>query len=407
MKMQRNARICTAFFPLWSIPYTIYNYYLSLFLLAKGVTETQLGLLMSMTNISALVCALIASPIVDKLGRKRATLIFDLISSALPPLLFFISQNFVVAMVAMAVSGLNRIMSVGYYLLMIEDTDESNSMAAMNWFNLILVASGLLTSLAGLIVARYGLIRSESAFLLISFICMVTLDLCRNAMVRETPTGMKIMKEKKTPFSLTSLVDSYRDTFRYLGTSRRASCALCVNAIVYVYYTIGTSISLFFTPYFSVHAGLEGSKLGMVGTVYAVGTLVSMLLINPRITHRNIYFLTILSSLTSILGFGLLILCPKGNDIQLFGALVIIAVSYGMLKTIADSLLAIETEGNARSGVYAFSFILSSILSLLAIQAVQKLYAVSPNWLFGSSAILMVMVIIVCLILKLGEKKNG
>lgn len=401
MRMQRNARICTAFFPLWAVPYTLYNYYLSLFLLQKGVTEAQLALLMSAANISALVFALIASPIVDTLGRKRSTFIFDMLSSALPPLIFFLTQSFAGALVAMALAGMNRIMSVGYYLLMIEDADEANSIASMNAFNLILVASGLATSIGGLAVARYGLIKSEMAFLLISFISMTALDIARNALVKETPTGLALMGQR----SRIDLVGSYRQTLKYLASSPKAIRALAVNALIYVYYTIGTSISLYFTPYFSIHAGLSGAKLGLVGAVYAIGTLAAMIFINPRITHKSIYGFTVGFAAASIAGFALLMSCPKGNDIMLFSSLLVIAVSYGVLKSSADSLLAIETDGPQRSGVYSLSFVVSSVLSIIAIQAVQALYQISPVWLFGSSAVLMALVIAVCLISK--ERKNA
>lgn len=404
MKMERNARICTLFFPLWAIPYSVYSYYLSLFLMQSGVSESQLGMLMTVTNVSALICSVFASPIVDWMGRKKATFVFDLLSSVLPPLLYLLSQSFAVALVAMALTGLNRIMSVGYYLLMIEDCDEQNSLASMNWFNLILVGSGLATTVAGAVVARLGVVKSEKIFLLITFICMATLTFSRNFLVRETPTGIAVMKNHSS-FSLKAVMMSYIGTFKYIKGSRRALSALVINGVVYVYYTVGTSVSLFFTPYFSQYAGLSGTLLGLVGTVYAIGTLVSMLLINPRINRKNIYRYTLCSALASLVGFGLMIFCPKGNNLVLFLAILVIALSYGVLKTVADSLLAIETEGEFRTGVYACSFFFSSILSVLAIQVVQALYQVSPNWLFGASAVLMMVVAADCLVL--APRKKG
>jgi MFS family permease len=404
-KMEHNARICTFFFPLWAIPYTVYTYYLSLFLMDCGVSESQLGLLMTVSNTSALVCSVVASPIVDHLGRKRATLVFDLISSALPPLLYLVSQNFIVALIAMAIAGMNRIMSVGYYLLMVEDSSEENSLAAMNWFNLILVGSGLATSIAGAIIAKLGLVRSEKLFLLISFICMTALSISRNFLLKETPTGTALMKERKG-FSFKAAVDSYAGTFHYIARSRRALSAMIVNGIVYVYYTIGTSVSLFFTPYFSTRAGLSGAELGMVGTVYAIGTLVSMFLINPYITKENIYRFTVFSCISSLAGFAMIILCPEGSTVLLFVSIIVISLSYGVLKTVADSLLAIETEGQYRSGVYSCSFFVSSILSILAISVVQALYAISPDWLFGSSAVLVALVLVNCLLVAPRRRKD-
>ena len=45
------------------------------------------------------------------------------------------------------------------------------------------------------------------------------------------------------------------------------------------------------------------------------------------------------------------------------------------------------------SGLYSISFILSSVLGIVAIQILQSLYTLSPEWLFGSSAIIVALVL--------------
>ncbi|MBQ7728898.1 MAG: hypothetical protein IJT86_00955, partial [Spirochaetales bacterium] len=81
----------------------------------------------------------------------------------------------------------------------------------------------------------------------------------------------------------------------------------------------------------------------------------------------------------------------------LLAAIIIISVSYGALNKIADSILALEITNEYSSGLYAISFILSSVLGIIAIQVLQALYSKNPNWLFGSSAILIAMVLIVAI----------
>ena len=73
MKLERNARICRNSFFFWAIPYTIYIYYLSLFLEAEGLSTSNIGLLLTVANASALIFALVAAPIVDRMGRRNAT----------------------------------------------------------------------------------------------------------------------------------------------------------------------------------------------------------------------------------------------------------------------------------------------------------------------------------------------
>lgn len=394
--LERNARICLGFFPLWAVPYTIYTYYLSLFLIEEGLSSTGIASLMTVANVSALVFSLFAAPIVDRMGRRNATFVFDILSSALPCLLYLISGNIVVALIAQAVSGMNRIMSTGFYLLMIENTSESNSVNSMNIFNVILVGAGLTTPLAGFVVSKMGLLAGERLFLIISLVMMTAQATARHFMVRETETGMAIMRARER-FSFKETVIGFGKTVRYLIKNRNVRSAMIINSLIYVYYTVGTTISLFFTPYFSEHRNLSGLTLGLVGGIYAGGTLFSMIVINPRVRPGQLYPYTIISGLVSILGFILLIICPLNNNILLFAAIILISVSYGALKTIADSLLALEMTNEYSSGLYAISFILSSVLGIIAIQVLQALYSKNPNWLFGSSAILIAMVLIVAI----------
>ena len=405
MRLERNARICRNCFFFWAIPYTIYIYYLSLYLEAEGLSTSNIGLLMTVANASALVFSLVAAPIVDRMGRRNATFVFDLISSALPCLLFLVGGKLVIALIAQAITGLNRIMSTGYYLLMIEDTGEDNSIGAMNWFNIILVGAGLCTPIGGFVVSRMGLVDGEKLFLILSFISMTAQAIVRHILVKETPTGER-MRVQRSSISLRETLGNYRNAMKYMFSNKPVLSAMIINGLVYAYYTIGTTISMFFAPYFADFRGLTGVTLGMVGGIYAGGTLFSMLLINPRIKPKQLYPATIISALISILGFALLMLCPQGNTVLLFIAIVLISLSYGVLKTIADSLLALQMTSEHSTTLYSFSFILASVLGIVAIQILQVLYTQSPNWLFGSSTILIALVLLDALFFSATSRKN-
>ena len=405
MKLERNARICRNCFFFWAIPYTIYIYYLSLFLEAEGLSTSNIGLLMTVANASALVFSLVAAPIVDRMGRRNATFVFDLIASALPCLLFLVGGKLVIALIAQAITGLNRIMSTGYYLLMIEDTGEDNSIGAMNWFNIILVGAGLCTPIGGFVVSRIGLVDGEKLFLILSFVSMTTQAIVRHILVKETPTGER-MRVQRSSISLRETIGNYRKALKYMFSNKPVLSAMIINGLVYAYYTIGTTISMFFTPYFADYRGLSGVTLGMVGGIFAGGTLFSMILINPRIKPRQLYPATIISALISILGFALLMACPQGNTVLLFAAIILISLSYGVLKTIADSLLALQMTSEHSTTLYSFSFILASVLGIVAIQILQVLYTRSPNWLFGSSAILIALVLLDALVFSASNKEK-
>lgn len=396
MKLEKNASVCMKALPFWMLPYTFYMYYLSLFLMEKGLSSGQITMLMTVSNVTSLVFSFIASPIVDKLGRKNALLVFDLLSSAVPAAIFLISQSFVPALIAMGMTGLNRIMSTAYYLVMIEDTSDRNSIDTMNMFNIISVVAGVATPLAGVVISRRGIIEGEKLFLIVSVVSMTLQAIIRHFFIEESPTGKEI-KNFHESFSLKNVLESYKGTIKAFYQNRKLLAALLVNAIMYVYYNLCTTTSLLFTPYFANYRHLEGIALSSIGAIYSVGTLFSMLVINPRISRKTIYPYTFVAGLVSLAGFGLIILCPAGNSILLFCAVILLAISYGVLKSAADAILAVETAGEFGAGIYSFSFVLSAIFSILALQLMDVLYEKSPNWLFGLSAILVVIIILICI----------
>ncbi len=396
MKLERNASVCMKALPFWMLPYTFYMYYLSLFLMEKGLTSSQITLLMSITNGTSLVFSFIASPIVDRLGRKNTLLIFDLLSSAVPAAILLVSQSFVPAMIALGLSGLNRVMSTAYYLVLIEDTSDRNSMDSMNMFNIITVVSGVATPLAGIVVSKMGLIRGENLFLIVSVVLMTSQAIIRHFFITETPTGIKV-KEARAKFSFKDVLLSYKGTIEHLFKNRKLLAALLINAIMYVYYNLGTTTSMLFTPYFAHYRNLTGIVLASIGSIYSVGTLFSMLVINPRIDRHSIHAYILISALVSMVGFAMIILCPTGNTVLLISAVVLLALGYGVLKSSADALLAMETDGEFGAGIYSLSFVLSAVFSILALQLVDVLYIKSPNWLFSLSAILVALIIIIAI----------
>lgn len=408
-KLQRNARVCTSFFPLWAIPYTFYFFYLSLYLKEAGVTDTQIGNIMVAANGAALVSSFIAAPLVDRLGRRWATLLFDVVSSALPVLLFLLWPRYEVALIAMALTGLNRIMSIGYYLLMIEDASEENSVVAMNLFNIILVAAGLLTPLAGILVLRQGVIEAERIFLLVAFISMTGQAIGRHLLLTETPTGLAVqrkMREERLPRNPSRYLLVYRNLFSSLKGNRATQNAMAINALIYVYYSLGTTASLLFTPFFIDFARLSPSQVSVVGAVYALGTLTAMVVVNPRLKRSNLTAFSEAASLLSLIGFALLLLLPKGRLSTSLIAVLLIALSYGVLKTCADALLAVESSGEGRSAIYAASSLISSILGIVFIKVTSMLYAHHAGFLIIMCALLLSAVLILSITAK-GGRKNG
>ena len=88
-----NQRACIYTEPLWGIPYNLYAPFASIFMLALGIQDATIGLIASFGLGLQIVTSILSGPLTDKLGRKRATLIFDLLSWSVPALLWAFARN--------------------------------------------------------------------------------------------------------------------------------------------------------------------------------------------------------------------------------------------------------------------------------------------------------------------------
>lgn len=397
-KLTGNAKVCIACHPFWGIPYTIYIYYISMYLQEVGITDSELGTLMVIGTAAAFIFSLLAAPLVDRMGRKSATFVFDLLSSALPPLVYFFTNSFTGALIAQILYNSSRIMNVAYYLVMIEDESDETRIVAFNLFNIITVVAGLIMPLAGILVDQFGLVKMERIFLMISFIVMTAMIIVRHFLLKETKVGKAIREQvrggEKKKFNIKELAKPYIDAFRFLGQNKVARAIVLANIFFCVYMNLGTNYSLYFVPYFADRLGMDTLQSSSLGGIYYAGMLLAMICINPITARRGIAGSVVISALVSLVGLGLMIFIPSGVFWLAIVSVMILAIGYGMLKSGVDGALAVYSESDFRSGIYSINNLLSSGLGMIVTSLCAVLYAIFPGWLYILNGIMVILVLI-------------
>ena len=387
--LKGNARVCIAFHPLWGIPYTFYTYYISLYLKEIGLMDTALGRLMVAGTVASFLFSFISAPLVDRMGRKRATFVFDLLSSALPPLVYLFSKNFFFALLAVILFNSNKIMSIAYYLVMIEDSDEESRIVAFNLFNIITVAAGLLIPIAGIFVDKYGVVATERVFLIVSFLMMTAMILFRNMLLKETAIGEKLRAAsagKGLGAFFREAYKPYGDAMAFLRRNRAALLFVLINILFYVYMNLGSNYSLYFVPYFTDRLGMDAMQSSVLGSVYYGGMLFAMILINPLFGRRGLIFGVRMSALVTLLGLVALVVIPAKAYALAIAATLVMALGYGMLKSEVDGGLAVYAGSEYQSGVYALANLFSSGLGIVVTALCAVLYPHSPGGSISSAA---------------------
>lgn len=396
-KLTGNAKVCIACHPFWGIPYTIYFYYISMYLLEVGVTDGELGTLMVIGNVAGFIFSLVAAPLVDRMGRRNSTLVFDLLSSALVPLVYFFTKSFTGALIAQILFNSSRIMNVAYYLVMIEDESDDCRVVAFNLFNIITVVAGLVMPIAGIFVDRYGLVKMEKIFLMASFVIMTVMIIVRHLLLKETRVGKTIQEKargERKKLSMKEMWRPYADAFRFLFKNKVTLAIVLANIFFCVYMNLGTNYSLYFVPYFADRLGMDTMQTSTLGGIYYAGMLLAMICINPLTAKRGIAGSVVISAVVSLVGLVLMICIPSGVFWLSIVAVMVLAIGYGMLKSGVDGAMAVYSESECRSGIYSINNLLSSGLSLIVTSICAALYAIFPGWLYILNAIMVVLVLI-------------
>src|SRR5690554_7624569 len=93
---------------MWGLSVNLCLPYATVFMLALELSDTQVGLVTSIYMFSQMIFAFLSGAIVDKLGRRKSTAIFDFISWSLPCLIWAFSQGFWFFVVAALLNGTDR-----------------------------------------------------------------------------------------------------------------------------------------------------------------------------------------------------------------------------------------------------------------------------------------------------------
>lgn len=382
--LKGNSRVSVIYEPLWGIPFVLYSFYLSLYMKEQGITDTQLGYLISIGFLASVIFSMLGGLITDRLGRRKTTLIFDLIAWPGSLLIYLISGSFWMFALAQAINGMVRITAVSWNLMVVEDASVPEQVAAYNLINAINISVGIITPLSGILVKHLGIINGEKFLLGFAVISMTAMVLLRNQYYRETKVGREILDERKQhlkhqpnqrwKFDL-SLLQSLKQKPMII-------MALALSILFNAYIPIGTFLSLYYAPFLTEVLKLDKSAISILGGLNALVMLFVFSFLTPRLSHEKRFFYMAVGLVFQILALIMFITIPTAKFWLAIISVVLFALGYGVVKPFNDSVLAEVTPGKERAGIYALHNTAVSISCASMGFASGYLYKSNPNLIY-------------------------
>jgi MFS family permease len=394
--LKGNTRTSVMFEPLWGIPFVLLNFYLSLYMKEVGITDRQIGYLISLGIITGIGFSLISGVIIDRLGRKKSAFIFDFLSWPLTVVLYAISNSFWMFALATITNSLVRIVSVAWNLMIIEDANNEERVAAFNLLNIINIATGIIIPVAGILVNAYGVVVSERVFLIFAAISMSIMILLRNHFYKETSVGKHLLEEhKKNPVKNSIKTVLPFKAAAIISKKPAAIMVISVFILFNIYIPLGTLNSLYFAPYMTEVLMLGKSIISILGGVYSAAMLLVFVFVVPYISRLNNTYVMISGLIIQGISLFLLTVIPAGNLLAAILCMVLYAVGFGIFRPYIDTLLAEVTEGNDRAGIYAIVNTVTCTATALIGFVSGSMYILNPRLIYIVSIVILVTSVVI------------
>lgn len=353
-ELKGNPRVTVLTEVMFGIPHNMFAPFFSVYMLAFGVTDQQIGSLASLGLVVQIFSAWVSGAIVDKFGRRLTLFIADLFSWSIPCLVWAIAQDIRYFAFAAVMNGLWRISLTSWTCLMVEDAEERHLVHIWTWIMIFAVCSALFTPLGGWFVDQYGLVPAMRGILIFGFVMLTAKATVLYLYSHETERGIQRMQETRQQ-SLFSLVSEYRSVFWQLLHSKPILAALSLMAITNIYATINNN---FWGVLITTKLGFPESQISTYAFIRSLIMTLSFFVIGPRLTNLRRFRLPLIAGFgAAMLGQLLLVVMPPQATLLLMTSVVLDAVAGALVSPMTESLLASAMESTERARITAMVYV--------------------------------------------------
>lgn len=368
--------ICTE--PLWFIPYSLFVPFQTLYMRKLGLSSVEIGTTVTVGFILQMFFALIGGVVTDKMGRRKATVIFDTLGWTVPCLIWAFSQNFWWFLAAAAVNAAFQITNTSWNCLFIEDCPPKHITNAFTLIQMCGMLSVFFSPLAVFLVGKYDVVPVMRWLYFIAAISMLAKFLLLYYFGGETKVGKKRMEETKN-LSYFSMMKGYGAVFLTMIKSGK------MRLVVY-FMALTNIIQIATTNFFSLYVT---EKLHLSDELVAVFPVIRTLVMLAFVIGLQNLFQKLRMKVSFLVGFFmyiashlLLLLTPEKNLLLVMGYTILEAAAYAVIIPRKDALMAHYVEQKERSRIYALYNVLMIGISVPFGSLIGWMFELNPGFPF-------------------------
>lgn len=349
LDLRGNPRACVYTEPLWGIPFNLYAPYVSIYMLALGLSDVQIGLIASIGMAFQIVFAFLGGAITDKLGRRNATFIFDLISWCIPALVWALAQNFTHFLIAAIINSVWRVPATSWHCLLVEDAEQDQLIDIYAWIHISGLLAVFFAPLAGLLIARYQTVPTVRGLYLFTFFMMAVKIILLYIFSTETRQGKIRLNETKGQ-SIFVILKQYGGVVKQL-----INTPITVMMMFLILVRSITSLvnGTFWGIIVTERLNIPVENVALFPFVRSAVILLLFFFLVPKMNKISLEKPLVLGFLLFAASQFLLIITPINGYFLLIISTVLEAFSLALLNPILDSLFVINVDAQERARITA------------------------------------------------------
>lgn len=352
IELRGNPRACVYTEPMWGLSMNLCLPYASVYMLALGMNDIQVGIVTSIYMFSQMIFAFLSGAIIDKLGRRKSTMVFDFLAWSVPCLIWASSQGFWFFVVAALLNGTMKITTVSWDCLLIEDAPKDKITQIYSWVMISANVSALFAPISSILVAKLTLAPAIRILYINAFVIMTAKLLILYRFSTETAVG-KIKREATRNLSWGEMLSGYRSALHKIRTSRGTKFAIIISILVEIVAMLGMT---FWQIIASRRIGIPDELLPIFPMARSILSIVLFFTVITHIRQSKLKWPLYGGFLSAIISCALLI---SVSDTGVWGyailsiSLLFDALGGAVLATLRESLVAIHVDPTERSGIMA------------------------------------------------------
>lgn len=344
-----NPRTLIFIEPLWGIPYNLIAPFSTLYMYTQGITDVQIGLILSAAMFVQVIFSFLGGIITDKLGRKFTTIMGDLFGWGVACLVWAVSDNFWLFLIAVLFNSFEQINQTAWYCLLIEDADSKDLIGIYTLVNIGGLVAIFFAPVSGLLISSFTVVPVVRVLYLVFAVNMMIKAFITFRYCKETRQGRIRMAETKDTPALQMLYE-YKDLIPKVLGNKEVMKVLTVSVILHITNLVSTN---FFSLYVTQRMGIADRYLAFFPILNAAVMLIFMVGIQHRLESVKFRIPMWVGLALYAACALLLILAPAGSMPFIIIYVFVGAIAGALVMPRKDALLQLNINPKERARINA------------------------------------------------------